>query len=227
MQRTVNIIVVTFNQPEYFKKTIESVKKNTEYPYKLTTFLNKKNEWLCKLWNDFIKKSKCDYICLLNDDVYVTKSWLTKMMNVFDDNTGVVGPSTSFACSKQQLGEYREKRLEYTDEEVEKIGSQVGHRFNDEIQEVEEIIGFCYIFKKETFNKVGKFREVFGYGGGEESELNHRFLKNGYKLKWVKGSYVHHYGSITKKKVFEDGTLDEDKEVSLTRKMMKKYVQKN
>lgn len=227
MRRTVEIIIITYNLPDYFKRCVESVKRNTEWPYKLTLIHNRKNESITKIWNRKIAKSKCEWICLLNDDTVVTRQWLTRLVKgLEDEKTAVVGPSTSLACSKQKLGEYSEKRLEYTDEEIEKIAEEVYQKYGDEIVETGEIIGFAYLFKKSLWRKAGKFNEEFILNG-QESELNHRFKKMGLNLKYVKGSYVHHFGSLSIKKAIEDGKLDIEEEKERTSKLMEKYVKKN
>ena len=200
IKSVVDIIIVKYGQQDMEWNCMASINSFTNHPYKITAFDNYKTKIsLTELWNQLIEKSDCEYICLLNSDTIVTENWLNRMMDNFDDETAVLSCSTCYCQSKQKLSEYEKDRLEYKfwdDEMIKKIGRDVWSKYGNELVELAQPSGFCYLLKKSIWNKVGRFDErIPSYGN--ESEFNHRLEQNGYKLKYIKGVYVHHFGGMS------------------------------
>lgn len=158
--------------------------------YKLIT--NKENKGFSYGNNQGIKAATCDYICFLNSDTLLSPNWLGKMMLGFkhDSRVGAVGPSTSHCAGAQADQIIKHHRNYVTQDEVNKISETLGVRFIEA-----DIIGFCFIFKREVLNKIGVFdHKRYGIACHEDLDLVWRTHQAGYKTIWCRASYVHHFG---------------------------------
>lgn len=173
-----NIIIVKFNQPELERACIESVKKHTDLDkHTLTIYDNyQRKENLAVLWNELIEDSEDEVICLLNNDTLVEEGW-TQMAEVLDDPTvGAVGPVTN-KCGTAQKGMPK----------------------NGKVEEINDLSGFCYLFRKKTWRKVGKFPEDMPFYG-QESIFNRKLQDHGFKLVVDRRVFVHHEKGASFKK---------------------------
>ena len=218
----VSVVVMIIEEIEVFTKCLKSLKKHTDN-YELIvisngssketlkfldsidwidfTFVkNKENKGIPYAWNQGVKLAKHDYICFLNSDTIVTPNWLDKLMKCFKDNKdcGICGPTTSHCGGLQCDRRVRESRFEMTLDQINKFASSLKDGYRQQ-----EVMGFCFVVKREVFEKVGVFDyKRFKLGNTEEREFIWRADKLGnYKSYWVKGAYVHHYGHITFKEL--------------------------
>lgn len=173
-----NIIIVKYKNPEDEERCIESVKKFTDLTkHTLTIFDNApENINLGKLWNHLIEESEDEIICLLNSDTIVEEGWDRLEDCFYEDIIGAVGPVTN------QCG-----------------GKQKNLLKNGEIEEIEDLSGFCYVFKKSAWKDVGGFPEDFPFYG-QETAFNRLLQKKGYKLLVDRRVFVYHKGSASLKK---------------------------
>jgi len=59
--------------------------------------------------------------------------------------------------------------------------------------DLKEISGFAYFIRREAWDSLGGFdKNLPDYGN--ESELNIRLIKSGWRLVWIPKSYIHHFG---------------------------------
>ena len=218
MKKPVDIFIITFNQPEYFKQCVDSIKRNTIYPYRLTTYKNEKNEGVNTIFNRMIAKTDCDYFALMNDDVVLTKGWLSAIMRGFkDEQMAAVAPKTSWG-EPQQIDELASKRFDMSIEEIEEVGRQ---RYNEknEVREITRSLnGCCWVLNRKIYDKVGKLNEELILAG-HETEYCNRVMKLGYKLGVANNAYVHHYGSVSINKAVKDGILDRKIDIELAHKL--------
>ena len=64
------------------------------------------------------------------------------------------------------------------------------------------VVGFCFVIKKEVFEKIGVFdHRRYGIACHEDIDLVWRAQKAGFKSVWAHGSYVHHFGNRTTKEM--------------------------
>ena len=205
MTKKIEIIIVSYNQPEMTKRCVRSVKDYTKLPHTLTVYNNlKENKNLGQLWNELIAKSKADYICLLNDDALVEPEWLEKLMEIFakEDNVGAVGPTTSSSVN-QQSKEFPTAGYEIVDFTEKYPGWCLS--------------GFCLIFPKAVWADAGGFPEDFGFYGQEVALLD-KISHKGYRQIWRKDVLVWHYGSASVRKAQQEGKMNEDYEREIARK---------
>ena len=96
-----SIIIPTFNNLNYLKLCIESIKKNSEYDHELLFHINegtdgsleyikekkykysysKNNQGVCVAFNEAAKLAKNNYIVLAHDDMYFCPGWDTVFYN--------------------------------------------------------------------------------------------------------------------------------------------------
>ena len=178
------LIIVDNDSNEETKKYLRSIKVND---YTLIT--NQENKGVSYGWDQGIKIAKYNYICLLNSDTVLTEGWLNKLLRGFDysDKIGMVGPSSNggpTVKSRQIVG----------DIEFGKINEYAASIREDFIEC--PVVGFCFIVKKEVFNKIGVFDwQRYGIACNEDIDFIFRLLNAGYKSLWCKGSFVYHFGN--------------------------------
>ena len=149
----VTIAIFIHNALQFLKTTIESLIKNANYPYSLL-LVDDASDQVTKSYirslqgarlitNDHqmgfphnanlaIDHSTTPHIVLLNSDTYVTKGWLSLLINCLKDDIthGIAGPSTSFAWSEQRIVD----RPDWTYDEIEKFGSQTYQTYGKQTQ---------------------------------------------------------------------------------------------
>ena len=67
----------------------------------------------------------------------------------------------------------------------------------DKHDQMDKLIGFCMMIKKEVINKIGLLDENFLIGNFEDDDYCLRMRKAGYKLILCKDTFIHHFGSIS------------------------------
>lgn len=185
----VDIIVVKFNVPKYERETVEFVLRNTQVPYHLRVYDNYPDDkHLSTAWNDAIRFSDADYICLLNSDVQVSRGWLKKMLEVFytHENVGAVGPITNL-CGTHQSG--------------------FKGPTNAGLKPCNTLSGFCLLFPKIAWEAVDGFDEQY-HLYGEDSDFVERLKRKGYTLWTHYGVHVFHHGHKSMEAVDESGEKD-------------------
>ena len=231
-----SIIILTYNQLEYTKKCLDSIRKYTKSGYELIivdnystdgtrewlkeqqgilTILNSKNEGFPKGCNQGIKIAKGDNILLLNNDTIVTPNWLTNLITCLysSENIGAVGP-VSNSCAY-----YQTIPVDYESEDgIEDFAE--AYNVTDQLkwEDRVKLIGFCMLIKKSVLDKVGLLDERFTPGNYEDDDLSVRILKAGYRLVLCKDTFIHHFGGTSFKK--------NDKYTQLLLKNEKKFQQK-
>jgi len=180
----VEIIVLKYKAPEVEVECAKNIIENTKWPFKLTLYDNRlgtKNT--SKIWNKLIKESNCDYVLIMDSDVFVPKlnpCWLTRMMSTFvkKDCFVVVPRITKTSCSQQRYNKAEDK-------EPEKL--------------TEVFAAQCVLYKKEIFDKVGYFDEDFLFYG-QDTEWSYRLIKLGYNPYIRHDVLVKHIGHYSAKK---------------------------
>jgi len=207
-----DIIIPAWNQLEYTKNCLESIFKNTHYPYRLViidnaseqptrNYLQKLSEqkkifllcneqnlgWI-KAINQGIKISSAPYICLMNNDTLTTDGWLTEMVFVAENNpqVGIVNPSSNNFGQKPEGLTIDDYALTLK-------------RYHGQWQEL-SATGFCMLIKREIIDKVGFFDERYNLGYFEETDFYLRAIKKGFLAARAKAAYVYHYEKVSFRK---------------------------
>jgi FkbM family methyltransferase len=199
---SVDVIVVKYNQPEYEARTVKAVQAHTDYPnYNLTVHQNTVGRALSKCWNDLIRKSDAEYICLLNNDTVPAKGWLTKLMDAFTPEVGAVVPSSNIVFMSQIP-----TTLDRYESDFDKINQFASTLKEESKSDLPTLSGMCVVFRKADWEAIGGFNEDF-FLYGEDTEFFWRLkTRLGKRLTWVMASYIHHYkAQSTSKAEVEEG----------------------
>ena len=163
-----------------------------------TLIENKVNKGISYGWNQGVKLAKYDYICFLNSDTLVSPNWLGKIMRGFkySKDIGIVGPSTCHCATIQSPQVFKDFRK--ADQGiVNRISTMVKEDYTET-----PVVGFCFVISKKVFDKIGVFDyKRYGLACHEDIDLVWRARKAGFKSLWCHGSYVHHFGNRTTRKM--------------------------
>lgn len=182
--KRVEIIVLKYKDPEVEWRAAKHILENTDWPYKMNFFDNRpgtKN--MAKAWNKLIRESTCDYVLIMDSDVFVPQlspCWLTRLMSNFVHEGCYVSlpKATVTSCAEQR---------------AQKPENRPAHPMKT------RFAGMCILYKKEIFEKVGYFDEEFLLRGSD-IEWADRFLKSPYTAYISPDVVVEHVGSYSSKK---------------------------
>ncbi|NQT06831.1 MAG: glycosyltransferase family 2 protein [Candidatus Omnitrophica bacterium] len=214
-----DIIIPIWNHLKFTKECVESIIKNTSYPYKLIlidngsdrrtwayletlnvrkeimVIRNEENLGFVKAVNQGLKVSKAPYICIMNNDTIATEGWLSEMVDVAESDKfiGLLNPSSN------NLGQHKGYA------KIERFAEKL-KAFKGQYIEMGACIGFSMLMKRELYKKIGQLDEVYGSGNFDDTDYSRRAEKEGYICVRAKGAYVYHHikTSFTKIKSYED-----------------------
>jgi len=224
--KKVAIIIPTYNQDLLLEKCLLSLENKTHYKNykiflvddsgkgkigekikkrfkKVKVIINKKNLGAASSINIGIKDSlkfyKPDYALIFTDDCeIINKDWLQKIVNVSQDNEkfGITG------CRVL----YPNKSLQWSAEKGKIRSFDKKGNFNltddmKQIQEVSDVMGCCFLIKKEVINKIGFLDEKFSPVYGEETDYCFRARKKGFKCIYVGTTEIIHHGASSTNKI--------------------------
>jgi len=205
---TVDIIIPVWNQLEFTRECIESILRNTFYPFtliivdngsdletqeylkalkqnkdlKLILIRNEKNSGFIKATNQGIKESRAPYTCLLNNDTQVASGWLGEMVKVAQskEDIGIVNPNSNTLGYKAKKGQSPE-------------ATAVELRFySGEYSQLPWASGFCMLIKRKVIQEVGLLNEIYGMGTFEDADFSKRAQQFGYSCVRARAAYVYH-----------------------------------
>lgn len=186
--RRVEIIMLKFKEsPEIIDKAITRIIHNTDWPFKLNVFDNRplpgeeNNRNTSKIWNFLVRQSTCDYVLIIDSDAYIPAKktdpcWLTRMMESIDE-TGIVIPVSSKGGGAHQH-----------------VAGPEAH--GSAVRNKDAWSGYCFLFSKVAFYKVGQFDERF-YIYGQDSEWAVRAGRKVGGAVMRKDVFVEHVGSAS------------------------------
>ena len=218
-----SIIIPTFNNLEYLKVCLNSIKKNSIFSHQIIPHVNvgddgtkdylisKKMEFtfteynsgICEGMNLAAKKSKFDYILYAHDDFYFCPNWDLALKNEVEkighNNfylSGIMmnnGP-LKFDCGNN-LNTFNEKKLLENFNKVNHFDFQ-GSTWAP------------HLIHKTLWNKVGGFSEEYFPGTGSDPDLNMKLWKCGVRIfKGLNDCKVYHFGSIVTRKYKNHPTI--------------------
>ena len=220
-----SIIIPTFNNVNYLKQCIESIKKNSAYDdHEIIPHVNEGtdgtieylkrnniqytytdyNSGICTGMNMAAKKAKTDYILYAHDDFYFCPNWdsiLKKEVdkighnNFYLSGTMVNNGQIDLNCGNT-LNEFDEEKL------LSKIDNVNYYDFQGSTWAP-------HLIHKEMWNKVGGFSEEFFPGTGSDPDLNMKLWQEGVRIfKGINNFKVYHFGSIVTRKYKNHPTIN-------------------
>lgn len=177
---------------------------------------NNKNLGYAKANNMGIKKAKGRYILLLNSDTVVLENCLKDCAMYMDENKdiGALGCRVELlngeldrACKRgfptPQASLYYMLKLDKLYPNSKRFGQyNLTYLCNDEINEVDVLVGAFMMVRNEAILKVGLLDEKF-FMYGEDIDWCYRIKEAGYKnIYYPKTKIIHYKGATSKKRRF-------------------------
>lgn len=207
----VSIIIVTFNSQKYIKGCLEAVLK-TDYPSfevvvvdnastdetigvieknfpEVKIVKSRKNLGYAQANNLGAKKTRGQYVVILNPDTQVSKNWLKPLVQ---------------ACSKEEVAVCQPKIMLLSRKDLINLTGKTVHFLGfDWLTDYQKkdyrilqrpIVSFsgsAFLIKKKVFEKLGGFDSDF-FMYFEDGDLSWRLRLSGYKILLVPNSVVYH-----------------------------------
>ena len=220
-----SIIIPTYNNLEYLKLCLTSIKKNSQYKHEIIIHINdgsdgtynfiktqnykfthsKLNIGLCKAMNSAVKISSKKYIVYAHDDMYFCPGWdvtFFEEIQKHDEDKDFFLSGTMFQPFKSFIYLDCGKKIEdFNEMKLLKEFNKIN--YND-------FQGSSWapsLIPVKTWNKVGGFSEEYGPGLGSDPDFNMKLWKIGVRLfKGLGRARVYHFSSISlRSKVWNDG----------------------
>ncbi|MCX6251177.1 MAG: glycosyltransferase [Bacteroidetes bacterium] len=174
---------------------------------------NKDNKGFSKANNQAIRKSKGEYILLLNPDTLVEDDTLRKSIQYMDEHPDTGGLGVKMLDGKGKFLPESKRGLPYPSVAFYKIfglatlfpKSRIFGKYHlsyldkDKIHEVDILSGAFMLLRKKVLDKIGLLDEEF-FMYGEDIDLSYRITQAGYKNIYFPDTRIIHYkGESTKK----------------------------
>jgi N-acetylglucosaminyl-diphospho-decaprenol L-rhamnosyltransferase len=217
----VSVIIAIHDSPKVTRRCLESVEKygakaqiilvddgsKLQETIDIIRYYQQRNGWAvirhdkalghsrsCEAGSRFATKP---YLCFLNSDTVVTPwSWRgAKEAFYSDPRIAVTGPATSRASTKQTVRRADYCRHYWTDSQICAFAERyISKQYPRSWVDVPDIDGFAFFIRRSVWDELGGFHpDLPDYGN--ETELCKRVLMKGYRIVFVKNSYIHHFGA--------------------------------
>lgn len=210
-----SIIILTHNELPYTRECLESIWSRTDEPYELILvdngstdgtveylqsldgiklIQNSTNRGFPAAVNQGIEIATGRYILLLNNDCLVTTGWLRRLLATMcaDSEVGLVGPVSNCTSGYQQVP------VNYSNlAQMDSFAWDWAQEHSGYSHEVDRLIGFCLLIRRDLIHRIGVLDERFGVGCYEDDDYCRRARNAGFKAMIAGDAFVHHYGSRT------------------------------
>ncbi len=164
-----------------------------------------KNYGFAEGYNLGIQKVKEEIICIINNDVEVTKDWLKPIVKKFNNYPDLIIQPKILDINKKTYFEYAGAAGGYIDKygypycrgRIFETIEEDKNQYKDE--EIFWSSGACMFLSKKIFNELGGFDKSF-FAHMEEIDFCWRAFNHGYKTHLVSTSKIYHLGAATIKK---------------------------
>lgn len=216
---TVSVIVVNYNGKRFLNNCLTSLKSQTypvtevilvdngssdgsvefveeKFPW-VKIVRNKTNLGLTAAYNIGIRKSRCELITLINNDVVLEKNCIKQLVKTItsSETIGIVGGNIVLYSNPKVVQSFPSRFLPSCKLPWTAIPVKPKSKLTHEIET--DIVGLCVMMvKRELIEKIGSIKEdYFMYFNEDDFSLKAR--RAGYRLLLVPTAFVRHYGSVT------------------------------
>jgi len=210
-----SIVIPVCNQLGYTAQCISSLQMHTDHPHEVIVvdngssdgtpeylaslpwvkaIRNEKNLGFVQACNQGIEAAAGEYTVLLNNDTILTRGWLARLVEGAESSgdIGMVGPTTNYAAGPQCID------VPYaTVEAMHDYAADRYFRHALTTIETERLIGFCLLIKRGVIEATGQLDERFGLGLFDDDDISLRARLAGYRLVYMPGVFIHHFGGKT------------------------------
>jgi GT2 family glycosyltransferase len=158
----------------------------------------KKNLGVSKAWNAGLKLATRKVLCVLNNDVLVYQNGMQKLVDAALVH-GIAGAEG--ACMNM---DYSYAYSTHNESESDYLG------------------GYCLVYRRDVWEKVGEFDELFSPAYWEDNDWCLRAKIAGYKWKIISGC-VFHYVARTSGRVMDMNSLFETQKIKFINKWNKEF----
>ena len=213
-----SIIIPTFNNIEYLKICLNSIKKNSKFKHEIIIFVNvgddgtlgyliqnnykhlysEKNLGLCTSVNRAAKKATSEYILYSHDDMYFCPGWDTALYNelnkIENDKFYLSGTMIESNSGHIQF----DAGSDYNSFNEDLLLSNLEKLYHDDFQGSHWA---PHLISKKNWDEINGFSEEFNPGIGSDPDLNMKLWLNGVRIfKGIGAFKVYHFGSISLRK---------------------------
>lgn len=193
-----NIILVNDGSQEETSAYLREFAEETIYPTEIIHNLEPRGYTIAA--NQGLRRSHADYVFLLNSDTIVTHHWMENIIacGESEPDIGIIGPLSN-AASWQSVPERFGKEGDWEVNELptgitpDDVACRLLLEHEPSFPRVSIVNGFCFVVKRNVFNKIGYLdEETFPRGYGEENDYCLRAGAAGLKLAIADNTYVFH-----------------------------------
>jgi GT2 family glycosyltransferase len=187
----------------------------------VTVVANKENRGYAPAANQGIRKSKGEFIVLLNPDTEVHTGWLAAMAARLEEGVGAVGPLSDAITGDQFIGHYIPAGA---GQGVDGLGNLVTARFKGQTLETKFVVGMCVVLPRHVLDRAGLLDDQLILGA-DDLDLSWRLRCLGYKLKIALDAFVHHaeHASFDARSQTETAALVAQSDALLVEKLRRYY----
>ena len=218
-----SIIIPTFNNLDYLKLCIKSIRQNSKYTHQIIPHVNigedgtcdflrdenidftftNHNSGICEGMNTASKKSKFKYILYSHDDFYFCPDWDEVLKNEVD----AIGHN-NFYLSGIMMNNGPIRFNAGSDIKSFDENKVLNEYQNYNHYDFQGSTWAPHLLHKDLWEKVGGFSEEFFPGTGSDPDLNMKLWKEGVRVfKGVNNCKVYHFGSIVTRKYKDHPTI--------------------
>lgn len=213
-----SIIIPNYNQKDFLKECIESIRAYTPESYELIIIDNgsidgsvdyirsingkvrfralETNLGFAGAVNQGLMMARGTTLLIMNNDIVVTHHWLSNLLTCLHSNPtfGIVGPVTNYISGEQLIS------TDYDSiEDMHRFAASYNRLDQDCWTETGRLTGFCMLMRREVFQRLGYFDEGFEIGNCEDDDYGIRVRMLGLRLMIARDTFIHHYGSVSMK----------------------------
>ncbi len=214
VENKTSIIILSYNTLNMTQMCIESIRRHTENgSYEIIVVDNGSKdgsvEWLREQGdvrlianeenkgfpggcNQGLRIAKGSELLLLNSDTIVTPRWLDQLKEALysSPEIGAVSCVTNSSAPVQKIDVPYGTDLNG----IQPFAESYNHSNPDRWERKLMLIGFCYLFKREVYERIGGLDEAFSPGNYEDDDYSLRIRAAGWKLLLCRDTFIHHFG---------------------------------
>lgn len=222
-----SIVVITYNNLPFTRVCLESVLASTGSPgYEIIVIdngstdgtdaylgalaeshphvrpvLNDTNLGFAPACNQGLALASGEVLVLLNNDVVVSRGWLTRLTrHLADRRIGLVGPVTNRIGNEAQIHTRYHTYGEFVEFAQERAAEYDGETF-----EIPTLTMFCLAMRRDVYEQIGSLDEQFEVGMLEDDDYSTRVHAAGYRVACADDVFVHHFGESSFGKLVPTG----------------------